>query len=336
MISTTSASRARQDLGNATTPLLLIALMLAAGAVLGRPSIVFPEYGALVVGSLVHRLPLWRARVADIVVMPSLAAVAAVSLNATSLPMWCKETSMLVGVMVVLRLSRSAMVPTLSAGLLPLLLGFRGPTFPWAVLVTCTVLAAVVHLDKRRSTPRGLAPARITVPVPGAGLLVVFAVLALVWLVFADTAHAPLLAAPPVIVAGFEVLKARGAAAFTKSFLLAFSAVVGVLCHLLLPGLWLAGLTAVIAVFFALRTASVVLPPAYAMTILPLILHHSAQLRYAVLAGAGSVCFLALIVAATRLMPATWFVPVSGAPRVPTVGAMTSTRNLASTSESAS
>ena len=289
-------------------PVSLLALMLIGASVLKHKSVIFPEFGALAAGILVCRLPLWRERLADIVVFPVLAACAATALNLSALPLALKEALVLGVILGLLRFFRSAMVPTLSAGLLPLLLHFTSVYYPLSVAASSVVLASVALYDKKRFPTE-----RRVIPTQHPHFLIAFWVLAYAWLLLALMTGYIYLAVPPVLVAAFELMKVRGQDSFTKGVLLAGCAWGGVLIYHLIPEPVVAGIVIFLGVSLAIAQTGLVLPPAYALGLLPLILPQSQQWRYGLSAALGSLVFLGLAKLISEWLPAHLFPPSGSA-----------------------
>ncbi len=273
----------------------LVVAMTEAAAVVGHRQLLFPEYGALCAGLLVYRLPQWRAQPVDIVLYPVAAALIGVMLNRTGLPAevcWCLS---LTAILALLRVARSVMVPSISAALLPILLQFTSFFYPVAVAATTLVLALITQLGDS-SDARPAKPTQ-----PSTSLLLSYWVLAAGWGALAIGTGGRYLAAPPILVAAFELMKTKGEAATTKAALLASSCVLGVLFHIAIS-FWAlgAGLT-VIAIAIASRLSKVAAPPAFALGLLPLLVSSRDQWAYALDASVGTSIVAVAVVAWARL-----------------------------------
>lgn len=90
------------------------------------------------------------------------------------------------------------------------------------------------------------------------------------------------------MVAVFELLKTNGAQAAPKAAVLAASAVIGAAAHVTLVSWPLTTAVSVIGVLAASKLVNVILPPAYALGLLPMLIPGAAQWRYAFEVAAGS------------------------------------------------
>lgn len=270
--------------------LVLIVSMAGVAALLGHRELLFPEYGALCAGAFVHRIPAWRAKLIDVVLYPALAALIGVVLNRVGVPSGVGWSLSLAAVLVLMRLGASAMVPSISAGLLPILLHFTSFLYPVAVVVTTSVLAVAMHIvDRAQSRPA-------QPPQPALRMVLLYWALVSALGAVAISSDVKYAAAPPLMVAVFELLKSNGAQAAPKTAVLAAAAVIGVAAHVTLVSWPLTAAVSVIGVMVASKLVKVVLPPAYALGLLPMLVPGAAQWRYAIEAAAGSAVTVGLAV----------------------------------------
>jgi len=198
---------------------LVTAMVLAAGAS-GHPDAVFPELGAISVGSWCLRRPAWRRHRWQLFWYPSATALLGVGVERWS--GWSRAPAeLVVGTLSVLVLAAldSPAVPALSAGLLPIVLGVTSLLYPLTVLVSTAVVAGLPLLAtpagirrRRRARRRAVPATRQHWPRP---VVVWFLLVFWAEVAVAAASGVPLLALPPIFVAAHGLLAARvrGAAA---------------------------------------------------------------------------------------------------------------------------
>ncbi len=269
--------------------ILLVAGMVEAAVLARLPQAIFPEYGALCAGILAFRAAPWRARLADAALFPFAAAVLGVGLDHVPVAFLVRWLAAIAGVLAMLWIARSVMVPSISAALLPLLFHYTGPVYPLAVLGSGLVLVLVAAADRRwvvKDRPVAL-PAR-----PGRVTLAALSLVVVPWSVVAIALGRPLIMVPPIIVASLETIKAGRGDAWLRGAVLGASALVGVAVHLVVPWAVLDAVVAVAASAALQQLVRVPLPPAFALALLPLLFSTSAARTYGVLAAAGSMAVL--------------------------------------------
>lgn len=275
-------------------PLALVVAMAAVASVAGHRELLFPEFGALVAGVLIHRLAPWRARPLDIFAFPVAAAFIGYGVNLTSLSAEMRWVLALGAILLLMRAGSSSMVPSISAALLPVLLDFTSVLYPAAVAGTTAILAVLAVRENRR----GATPPRP--PQPSTRLLVTYWMLGSVWGVAAFSLGIEYATVPPILVAGLELMKTRGAQAVPKAIVLSLSVAAGVATHLLIASWPLDAAVAFFAVSLLCRAGRVVVPPAYALALLPLLIESAQQTRFLVAATLGSLGFVAVTSLWTR------------------------------------
>ena len=172
--------------------------MLLATELTGHRAVLFPEAVALAYGVWSLRRAAW-ARPVPLVAVPTACAVLGLACAWAPGPRWVWTAVALAGAVGLLALTRSPLIPAVSAAVLPVVFGIRDLEYPLAVLVWCGIPALTV-LRVRAA------------PFPGwpAGRLATFVVAAAAWIAGAGLAGLPaLVVAPPLLVAGLEFV-ARG------------------------------------------------------------------------------------------------------------------------------
>lgn len=268
--------------------------------------IIFPEIAALAFGAVVMEKSPWKGHPVQIWLSPTLGAITGVTL----LHLFSFSFAILICVAFLLvaaelKLLHSGVYPSISAAILPILLNVRSVSYPISVCIMAGILAIILNYRTRetRGAPSAPPPAR-TEPAGYAPMLTWLKIVALIF-VTASIAHGLswiYIISPPLLVVFVEATQAvrRGEAlpSLRLVALLSLAALSG-LCWFSLIVLWLAGplwlaaglsVTSVFLLSHRLRLAS---PPAFALSLLPVILPHSALPWYPLQVLAGSALFLA-------------------------------------------
>ncbi len=130
----------------------LVALMLWASEWVKQPEIIFPEISALAMGSFVFREKNWMYNPLHIWLAPTLAAGIGVGINFLTLqPVW-KEIFCLTVIVSFIKWLKVKVGPTISAGLLPVVLGVTS----WLFVLSVCLLTFVIMLGIRLNKPGAL------------------------------------------------------------------------------------------------------------------------------------------------------------------------------------
>jgi hypothetical protein len=281
--------------------LALVMIMFAAAEIARAQEIVFPEIAALALGAWVMREAPWRATALTLWLSPTLAAltgVLLVRLHPGPLPVEIGAAFLLVAVQ--LALLRSAILPALSAAILPIVTR----TGSWSYPLSVCVLAAIVSLGRaalarpvegggsEATAPRARAAHRALHW--GKLLAGVLLVSAVAW-----RSRWLFMMAPPLAVMFVEManpegaLRARGGLVFLLLVIAACSGVFWIyaLHRVMQAPMWLAAclsLGSILLVFHAVRLP---FPPAAAIALLPAIIPARSLWLYPLQVSAGSAVF---------------------------------------------
>lgn len=199
---------------HAIAPALLVTTMVIVGTATGHVDAIFPELGAISMGSWCLRLESWRRHRWHLFWFPSAAAVLGVGLVRWT--GWSRAPEeALVGTSTVLALwaMGSPAIPALSAGLLPVVLRISTWLYPLVVIASTALVAGVPVLCTPRSTRRRLAARRSANHRPEQqwSLELSLELLVIFWieLGIAHGSGMPLLALPPLFVAAHGELSRR-------------------------------------------------------------------------------------------------------------------------------
>ena len=205
-------------------------------------------------------------------------------------------------------------MPSISAAILPILIGTTSWIYPLSVCVLTAVIAIHTPLiDRLLRQPSPPPPTPLKPFSLGRELVfhgkLLFIVLDVTFL--AMKSHCIFLIAPPLIVTLVEF--SHDGSPLRKSpvkvfFLLGFAAGTGVLCHSILAlhlgwSLWLSSGLTTLALFFAYEFADMLFPPAAAIALLPTILPPEQIFHYPWQVMAGTALFLTVSLLFFRPLP---------------------------------
>lgn len=284
----------------------VVAAMVAAAELLGEREIIFPEMAALAVGMLAAPRRPWqtsRSRTALLIAVCAITGVLIV--RYVHAPLWAQMSLAFLLCQLLFVSSGTTFAPMISAMVLPVFLGTASWVYPAAAIILTLAMGAVQLIFERlgvreretftpRPLPGGREMAELLLRVAAAAA-VIFAAMA---------AGAKFCVVPPLLVAFTEFsnrnCSARKAPVETV-LLIALCACAGSLCRIAADELALP-LTVAAAAAFAMallvmhRTARY-LPPAGAMSVLPMLLerYDAAVFPLQVTAGAAVLMALAML-----------------------------------------
>lgn len=292
---------------------LALILLMVVMAGWGEKEIIFPEILALAVGMWVADKPLWRVTPLTLWFAPTLAAgVGVLLVRYSQLPLPAMILLAFILTALLLEILRSNLMPALSAGILPILIGTSSWNYPLAVALLCALVALGGIFRARRRDRAGELPWP-EVPAPRQSLSFWGRLLAIITLptVVGPNIGLPFLIAPPLIVTLVEIslpqsaLRQRLPEVF---FLLTGAAWGGMLAQSMLvvrlgwPD-WVAAALVVIALFGLYEWRDLHLPPAGAIALLPLLLTAEQLPAYPWQVMAGAAFFLLASLALFREAP---------------------------------
>jgi hypothetical protein len=188
----------------------MIALMIAGSQLLHTTIAIFPEAAALSLGTLTLQKQAWKRSRPKIVILPTVASTLGVLLVSFGVPTLIGAPLLLVLIVIALYLLDSELLPTISAGVLPIVFRISSPWFILTVaIVVGSIALASLFMDKlggpkphQASTSTENGPEVRRKPAPVA--LYRFLVVVVPW-IFLAHALLPLPAiAPPLLVSIYE------------------------------------------------------------------------------------------------------------------------------------
>lgn len=298
--------------------LLFTVGMVAAACLAGNMEIIFPEVLALLLGAWVADPMPWRVnRIQFAALMPAVAAVGVLLVRYLRIPsweadgpgtVWLRMVMAYLTVAVLLLIGRSTLLPAISAGILPVLMGTDTWIYPVSVAVMAVlIMIGQIGMERFRIRGERRSAERITEEAPdrGAGMFDA-ARQRKQWLgacpfmmVLAGAALFSgfrFLAAPPLMVAlvTFTGQNAPAGKQAVKSWvMLSGCGLIGAVCRWLLcerlglSFIVCAFAAAALVLLFVDRTG-IIFPPAGALAILPILIPSDMLLTYPLMIAAGA------------------------------------------------
>ena len=285
--------------------MLFVVGMVAIAEYFQVKEIIFPEIAALAFGAWVMEERPWHGPAWTIWFSPTLGAVTGiliVRLAPHSLPAMVGLAFLFI--LIELKLFRSAMSPSFSAAILPVITGITSWVYPASVCVTAAIVAGAAHYREKNRTDAAMTKkprtkhATVQAEVTHYGKLFLFVMLVAVFSVKSGWIF---VMSPPLIVA-FVELAEPGGILRTKSIprlllLFTLTALAGmfwvvVVTRTFSGPLWAAAGLAVASAFLLARVLGVGTPPAFALALLPTILPHKMLPLYPVHVLIGSFLFI--------------------------------------------
>lgn len=249
----------------------LIFIMIGTSLMLNNKEIILPEMAALAMGCLVYEHPAWLAKPFHIFLLPSITAIGGFLINQTALPLPAKLILAIAFVLLTLLTFKSSLAPALATGLLPVITNVTSVYFIYAILALTLLLVAFMYIEHK--VPQ--MPASIKRKPKDSILYLSFIS---VWILLcAQNKWMYIAAIPPVLVVGFESIHIPEYpfTMFYKQVITLFlAATIGITGLYFFGNLLLAALFDIIAVTLMLRMVKFKLVPAYAMSLLPMVLHN--------------------------------------------------------------
>lgn len=248
----------------------LILFMLFISIHFGDKEIILPEMAALAVGCLIYQHPVWTAKPFHLFLLPSLTAIAGFLVNMLPLNMPEKLILILFIMALVLQIFKSALAPALATGLLPVITNSTSLSFIAAILGLTFILYFLIAV-KSKTEKQAIAFDHKT-----KDTLLYFGFISC-WIVLCFQVDWMFMAAiPPVIVVGFESIHKKSfpfELVYKQIISLSVAAFIGTISLHYLDNLLLIGIINIALVTLLLKVLQFKLPPAYAMSILPMVLH---------------------------------------------------------------
>ncbi|EHK2345667.1 hypothetical protein [Clostridium perfringens] len=293
--------------------LVLILAMVSIAEITGEREIIFPEVAALVVGSWVLEKQPWKVSKVGLVVLMTLCSIVGILIvRYVNLGLTMEVLIGLVFTGLILKLSKTTLVPIISACILPIVLRTETWVYPISVFILTILIVSIKYFieDYGVSEVREEFKEEITKLERNTSLrkkefirlLKIFITVGILTY-FSVKFNITLLIAPPLIVAFIELTnehcKFRQR---SKSLLLLFIVVailgfifrIGFNEYLGLP-LWLCIIFLLISLFICLEIFNMYFPPVAAIAVLPMLLTSKQVMFYPFQIAIG--CFIFITIA---------------------------------------
>lgn len=245
-----------------------IIAMITASVILDNHQIILPELAAMAIAMWVYREAGWIRQPSKILFAPSLTAVIGFMVNLLPIFYVGKVGITLVLSMLLLRLIRSNLAPSIATGLLPVVIDVDG----WSFIISTFILTFILMLGVLLFRLNNGLEKKVKIQYK---YIVVFLMLNFVWIGLTWAVDYPQLAAiPPILVVVYESLqkpKYNGKVAFKQSLVLTISATVGTMLYFALDSWILITLINMILMYILLHIVGVRIPAVYAFPLLPFI-----------------------------------------------------------------
>lgn len=248
---------------------IFVEVMLSVSSIMKNPEILFPEASALAAGCWVFKEKRWMNSYRYICILPTLSASAAISLSRLPISLFLKESIALVLIVSVLHLLKSSIGPSISAALLPLVLGIQS----WDYVFSVFFLTFVIMLGSMKYKNRTSDVYQIE---KQSKRKIVYSVFIVHFILLCYVLKLKIGIIPPLIVVAFEWFHKNDmtrSGARKQIILLTFAALIGTECHQIFPNSHLlSGFLSVLITFLLMFIFGVKVPPALAVSLLPLII----------------------------------------------------------------
>ncbi len=285
--------------------ILLVMAMVFVAQLFSLNDIIFPEIAALSFGAVVMEKCPWKGHPLLIWLSPTLGALTGVTLLHLVSPSFAVLVCLaFLLVALELKLFHSGVYPSISAAILPILLNVRSISYPVSVCIMAGILALILHTRTKKRQEVPVADTTKALPATGHNPVAFWVkIVALVYItayVAYDMSWIYIIS-PPLLVVFVEATQAIRSGETIPRLrivsLLSLAALAG-LCWYGLIVLWLAGPVwlaaglSVTTVFLLSDRLHLASPPAFALSLLPVILPQSALFWYPLQVLVGSSVFL--------------------------------------------
>lgn len=249
----------------------MVLFMVFAAYFFEDREIILPELAALSIGCLVYMNSEWRAKPWDLFRLPTATAIAGFAINMLAIPLFFKLALAIAFTIFLLFLAKNFLAPALATALLPIITNCTSWLFLWSIVffTFLLALAVIIRDGKPVKQARNFEVAKLDMLLYGLVIFIWFS--ACYW-----TGHIEMAAIPPVIVVGLENAHKTHFPAktgFKQIIVLTVAALFGAFIYSHVEIAFLSALLSLASVYGLLRIMKMNLPPAYAMSILPMVLN---------------------------------------------------------------
>ncbi|UVI28418.1 hypothetical protein [Paenibacillus spongiae] len=242
--------------------------MTTASVLFKDNEIILPEIAAMAIAMWAYREAGWIRRPSMITIAPTLTALSGFLINQLPIAYIGKVLLALIIMMLILRILRSNLAPSIATGLLPLVINTSHWSFVLIVLIlTLILMLGVVAFSLNKGLER-------TVKIPYKYMLV-FLALTFIWVGVCWLAGYPQFSViPPILVVVYESLHKpmyNGKMAFKQGLVLTLSATIGTLLYFSMDSWILITLLDMLLMLGLSLLVGIRIPAIYAFPLLPFI-----------------------------------------------------------------
>lgn len=273
----------------------LIMLMTAAALTFKEKEIILPELAALSIGCFMYKKNTWTAKPLHLFLLPSVTAFLGFFVNQLELNMSAKIVLVMIVMLTLLYWIRSSLAPALATGLLPIVTNCNSYIFIFSIILFMGLLAILVAAFFK---PEVSGAAVAEQPKPLLAILL-FSAAVITWALICSAAGIMQIAAlPPIIVLAYEHLDKKMFSfvmLYKMVAVLVLAAFIGAQSFYFLDNYLLASIVNLILVTIILHYATMKMPPAYAMAMLPMVLPSYSPVSFTLDTAAAAVFLLGAI-----------------------------------------
>ncbi|EOT2966261.1 TPA: hypothetical protein ACOTHO_000637 [Clostridium perfringens] len=293
--------------------LVLILAMVSIAEITGEREIIFPEVAALVVGSWVLEKQPWKVSKVGLVGLMTLCSIVGVFIvRYVNLGLTMEVLIGLVFTGLILKLSKTTLVPIISACILPIVLRTETWVYPISVFILTILIVSIKYFiedygvsEVREEFKEEIAKLERNTSLRKKEFIRLFKIFITVGILtyFSVKFNITLLIAPPLIVAFIELTNEHCKFRQRSKSLLFLFIVVAILGFIFRIGfneylglpLWLCTIFLLISLFICLEIFNMYFPPVAAIAVLPMLLTSKQVMFYPFQIAIG--CFIFITIA---------------------------------------
>ena len=293
--------------------LVLILAMVSIAEITGEREIIFPEVAALVVGSWVLEKQPWKVSKVGLVGLMTLCSIVGVFIvRYVNLGLTIEVLIGLVFTGLILKLSKTTLVPIISACILPIVLRTETWVYPISVFILTILIVSIKYFiedygvsEVREEFKEEIAKLERNTSLRKKEFIRLFKIFITVGILtyFSVKFNITLLIAPPLIVAFIELTNEHCKFRQRSKSLLFLFIVVAILGFIFRIGfneylglpLWLCTIFLLISLFICLEIFNMYFPPVAAIAVLPMLLTSKQVMFYPFQIAIG--CFIFITIA---------------------------------------
>ncbi|EOU1648531.1 MAG: hypothetical protein E7H79_02325 [Clostridium perfringens] len=295
--------------------LVLILAMVSIAEITGEREIIFPEVAALVVGSWVLEKQPWKVSKVGLVGLMTLCSIVGVFIvRYVNLGLTMEVLIGLVFTGLILKLSKTTLVPIISACILPIVLRTETWVYPISVFILTILIVSIKYFiedygvsEVREEFKEEIAKLERNTSLRKKEFIRLFKIFITVGILtyFSVKFNITLLIAPPLIVAFIELTNEHCKFRQRSKSLLFLFIVVAILGFIFRIGfneylglpLWLCTIFLLISLFICFEIFNMYFPPVAAIAVLPMLLTSKQVMFYPFQIAIG--CFIFITIAMT-------------------------------------